>query len=75
MIKATGDSGTQWILYLCNGFVNEGCIPEEVTMVQIHLSLECLMMCMLSVVLQIYKGKRGFNGVSFIEEINCWNML
>ena len=29
MIQATGDIGTQWILDLCNGIVNEGCIPED----------------------------------------------
>jgi len=29
MIQATGDTGTQWILDLCNGIVKEGCIPED----------------------------------------------
>jgi len=29
MIQATGDIGTQWILYICNGIVKEGCIPED----------------------------------------------
>jgi len=28
MIQATGVIGTQWILDLCSGIVNEGCIPE-----------------------------------------------
>jgi len=28
-IQATGDTGTQWILYLCSGIVKEGCIPED----------------------------------------------
>jgi len=26
MIQATGDTGTQWLLDLCNGIVKEGCI-------------------------------------------------
>ena len=38
----TGDTGTQWILDLCNGIVKEGSIPED---------------WKLSVVLPIYKGK------------------
>jgi len=29
MIQATGDVGTQWILDICYGIVNEGCIPED----------------------------------------------
>jgi len=29
MIQATGDTGTQWMLNLCNGIVKEGCIPED----------------------------------------------
>ena len=29
MIQATGDTGTQWILDLCNGFVKEGSIPDD----------------------------------------------
>jgi len=29
MIQATGDIGTQRLLYLCNGIVKEGCIPED----------------------------------------------
>ena len=29
MIQATGDIGTQWILDLCNGIVEEECIPED----------------------------------------------
>ena len=42
MIQATGDTGTQWILDLCNGIVKEGCIPEDWKS---------------SVVLPMYKGK------------------
>ena len=41
MIQATGDTGTQWILDLCNGIVKEGSIPEDWKS---------------SVVLPIYKG-------------------
>ena len=26
MMQATGDTGTQWLLDLCNGIVKEGCI-------------------------------------------------
>jgi len=29
MIQATVDIATQWMLDLCNGIVNEGCIPED----------------------------------------------
>ena len=29
MIQATGDTGTQWLLDLCNGIVKEGGIPED----------------------------------------------
>jgi len=42
MIQATGYTGTQKILDLCNGIVKEGCIPEDWKS---------------SVVLPIYKGK------------------
>jgi len=42
MIQATGDIGTQWILYLCNVIVKGGCIPEDWKS---------------SVVLPIYKGQ------------------
>ena len=42
MIQATGDTGTQWILDLCNGIVKEGSIPDDWKS---------------SVVLPIYKGK------------------
>jgi len=42
MIQSTGDIGTQWILDLCNVFVNEGCIPEDWKS---------------SMVLPVYKGK------------------
>jgi len=31
MIQATGDTGTQWILDLCNGIVKEGSIPDDNT--------------------------------------------
>ena len=27
IIQAAGDTGTQWLLDLCNGIVKEGCIP------------------------------------------------
>ena len=42
MIQATGDTGTQWILDLCNGIVKEGSIPDDWKS---------------SVVLPVYKGK------------------
>jgi len=42
MIQAAGDTGTQWLLDLCNGIVKEGCIPEDWKS---------------SVVLPVYKGK------------------
>ena len=29
MIQAAGDTGTHWLLDLCNGIVKEGCIPED----------------------------------------------
>jgi len=29
MIQATGDTGIQWILDLCNCIAKEGCIPED----------------------------------------------
>ena len=29
MIQTAGDIGTQWILGLCIGIVEEGCIPED----------------------------------------------
>ena len=29
MIQATGDTGTQFILDLCNGIVKEGSIPQD----------------------------------------------
>ena len=41
MTQATGDTGTQWILDLCNGIVKEGSIPDDWKS---------------SVVLPIYKG-------------------
>jgi len=42
MIQAAGDTGTQWILDLCNGIVKEGSVPEDWKS---------------SVVLPVYKGK------------------
>jgi len=42
MIQATEGIGTQWLLDLCNGIVEEGCIPEDWNS---------------SVILPIYKGK------------------
>jgi len=59
MIQAAGDTGTQWLLDLCNGIVNEGCIPEDWKS---------------SVVLPIYKGK-GDPSVDLTEGSNCWNKL
>ena len=29
MIQATGDTGTPWVLDLCNGIVKERCIPDD----------------------------------------------
>ena len=58
MIQATGDTGTQWILDLCNGIVKEGCIPEDWKS---------------SVVLPIYKGKGdpmecgSYKGIKLLE--------
>jgi len=42
VIQGTGDIGTHWLIYLCNGIVKEGCIPEDLKS---------------GVVLPIYKGK------------------
>jgi len=58
MIQATGDTGTQWILDLCNGIVKEGCIPEDWKS---------------NVVLPIYKGKgdpmdcTSYRGIKLLE--------
>ena len=58
MIQATGDTGTQWILDLCNGIVKEGRIPEDWKS---------------SVVLPIYKGKGdpmecgSYRGIKLLE--------
>ena len=62
MIQATGDTGTQWILDLCNGIVKEGSIPDDWKS---------------SVVLPIYstKAKVTLWSVDLIEGLNCWNML
>ena len=59
IIQAAGDTGTQWLLDLCNGIVKQGCIPEDWKS---------------GVVLPIYKGKgdpmecgsyRGIKSVSY----------
>ena len=58
MIQATGDTGTQWLLDLCNGIAKEGCIPEDWKS---------------SVVLPIYKGKGdpmecgSYRGIKLLE--------
>ena len=58
MIQATGDIGTQWIVDLCNGILNEGCILE-------HWNS--------SVVLPIYKKKgdpiecASYRGIKLLE--------
>ena len=58
MIQATGGTGTQWILDLCNGIVKEGSIPEDWKS---------------SVVLPIYKGKGdpmecgSYTGIKLLE--------
>ena len=60
MIQATGDTGTQWILDLCNGIVKEGSIPEDWKS---------------SVVLPSHKDKATLWSVDLTEGSNCWNML
>jgi len=58
MIQATGDTGTQWLLDLCNGIAKEGCIPEDWKS---------------SVVLPVYKGKGdpmecgSYRGIKLLE--------
>jgi len=58
MIQATGDTGTQLIMDLCNGIVKEGCIQEDWKS---------------SVVLPIYKGKGdpiecgSYRGIKLLE--------
>ena len=58
MIQATGDTGTQWLLDLCNGIVKEVCIPEDWKS---------------SVLLPIYKGKGdpmecgSYRGIKLLE--------
>ena len=58
IIQAAGDTGTQWILDLCNGIVKEGCIPEDWKS---------------SVVLPIYKGRGdplecgSYRGIKLLE--------
>ena len=59
MIQAAGDTGTQWLLDLCNGIVNEGCIPEDWKS---------------SVVLQSTNAKVTLESVDLTEGSNCWNM-
>jgi len=60
MIQTTGDIGTQWILDLCNGIVEDGCIPEDWKS---------------SVVLPIYKGKGdpiecgSYRGIKLLEHV------
>ena len=57
-IQATEDIGTQWIHYLCNGIVKEGCIPKGWKS---------------SMVLPIYKGKGdpmecgSYRGIKLLE--------
>jgi len=57
-MQATGDTGTQLILDLCNGIVKEGCIPEDWKS---------------SVVLPIYKRKGdrmecgSYRGIKLLE--------
>ena len=58
IIQATKDSGTQWILDLCNGIVKEDCIPEDWKS---------------SVVPPVYKGKGdpmecgSYRGIKLLE--------
>ena len=58
IIQATGDTGTQWILDLCNGILKEESIPEDWKS---------------SVVLPIYKGKGdpiecgSYRGIKLLE--------
>jgi len=60
MIQTTGNIRSQWILYLCNGIVKEGCIPEDWKS---------------SVVLPIYKGKGdpmecgSYRGIKLLEHV------
>jgi len=51
MTQATGDTGTHWILDLCNGIVKEGCITEDRKS---------------SVALPIYKGKGELNSLNML---------
>ena len=58
IIQAAGDTGTQWLLDLCNGIVKEGCIQEDWKS---------------SVVLPLYKGKGdpmkcgSYRGIKLLE--------
>jgi len=54
MIQATGNTGTQWILDLCNCTVKEGFIPEDWKS---------------SVVLSVYKKKRDPTECGTFREI------
>ena len=60
MIQATGDTGTQWILDLCNGIVKEGSIPDD---------WKSMWYC------QSTKAKATVWSVDRTEGSNCWNML
>jgi len=60
MIQATGDTGTQWILDLCNGIVK-----KEVSLTTGNLVWYC----------QSTKAKVTLWSVDLIEGLNCWNML
>jgi len=60
MIQATGDTGTQLILDLCNGIVKEGSIKRIVNQVWYCQST---------------KAKVTLWSVDRTEGSNCWNML
>jgi len=60
MIQATGEIGTQCILDLCIGIVEEGSIPEDGNQVWYCQST---------------KAKATLWSVDLIEGSNCWNML
>ena len=60
MIQATGDTGTQWILDLCNGIVKEGSIAED---------WKSTWYC------ESTKAKATLWSVDRTEGSNCWNML
>ena len=60
MIQATEDTGTQWILDLCNGIVKEGNIQRIGSQVWYCQST---------------KAKATLWSVVRTEGSNCWNML